>query len=97
MGARHVCWHQPEHLLTTQDVGALLRVSPATVRRLLESGAACGIRIGRTWRDLGSDLLRLPRAARAHEAQMTRRLMRLSERAFADAWENDEDAVYDAQ
>ncbi len=86
---------QPNVYYTLEEVAALLRVSRRNVMRLLESGVARGIKIGRQWRVLGSDLLQLPRQDEVTDAQLTRALMRLSEPAFARVWDNEEDAVYD--
>ena len=73
----------------------MLRVPKRAVRKLLESGVAQGIKIGRYWRVLGSDLLQLPQREALSDADLTRWAMRLSEPAFAKIWDNDEDAVYD--
>lgn len=37
-------------LLTVAEVAALLRVSPATVRRWLTAGDAKGVKVGKSWR-----------------------------------------------
>ncbi len=85
----------PNTYYTPEEVAAMLRVSRQSVKALLESGQAPGIKIGRNWRILGRDLLHLPRADELADAELTRSLMRLSEPAFAQVWDNDEDSVYD--
>jgi excisionase family DNA binding protein len=85
----------PNIYYTLEETAALLRVSRRSVLRLLEDGAARGIKIGRQWRILGSDLLRLPEAEEQTDAELTRSLMRLSEPAFARVWDNDEDSICD--
>ena len=86
----------PNTYYTPEEVAIMLRVSRQSVRALLESGRAQGVKIGRSWRILGSDLLKMPRADEITDAELTRSLMRLSEPAFMNVWDNDEDAVYDA-
>ncbi len=85
----------PNIYYTPDEVAAMLRVSRESVRALLESGATRGVKIGRNWRVLGSDLLQLPRAGEIVDTEMTNSLMRLSEPAFMKVWDNDEDSVYD--
>ncbi len=80
---------------TPDEVAAMLRVSRQSVSELLESGVTRGVKIGRNWRVLGSDLLQLPRADEITDTEMTNSLMRLSESAFMKVWDNDEDSVYD--
>jgi excisionase family DNA binding protein len=53
----------PNTYYTPEEVAKLLRVSRRNVLRLLEEGAARGVRIGRQWRILGQDLLELPKSA----------------------------------
>ncbi len=86
---------QPNVYYSLDEVAALLRVSRRSVAQLLERGIARGIKIGRHWRVLGSDLLQLPQQDEVTDTQLTRALMRLSEPAFARVWDNEEDAVYD--
>ena len=50
---------QPNVYYTMEEAARLLRVSPQTVSRLLQSGRARGVKIGRTWRILGASLLDL--------------------------------------
>jgi len=86
---------RPNTYYTLDETAALLRVSRRRIMELLESGLAPGIKIGRHWRILGSDLLQLPQREELTDAQLTRSLMRLSEPAFTKVWDNEEDSVYD--
>ena len=85
----------PNIYYTPDEVATMLRVSRQSVRALLESGVTRGVKIGRNWRILGSDLLQLPRADEITGAELTSSMMRLSEPAFMKVWDNDEDSVYD--
>lgn len=85
----------PNTYYTPEEAAAKLRVSRASLQRLLKSGITRGIRVGRHWRILGSDLLQIPRADETNDARLTQSLMRLSEPAFNKVWDNDEDSVYD--
>jgi excisionase family DNA binding protein len=85
----------PNIYYTLDETAALLRVSRRSVQNLLENGMAQGVKIGRQWRILGTDLLQLPRADELTDAQLTQAMMRLSEPIFTKIWDNDEDAVYD--
>lgn len=56
-----------EPYLTAPEVGEMLRVSADTVRRRATAGEIPGVRIGRQWRFLGSEVkehLRLLASAR---------------------------------
>ena len=86
---------RPNTYYTLEETAALLRVSRGSIRELLESGVARGIKIGRHWRILGRDLLQLPEAEEMSDIELTRSLLRLSEPAFMKVWDNDEDSVYD--
>lgn len=86
---------RPNVYYTVEETAAMLRVSRRSVQRLLESGIARGVKIGRRWRVLGSDILQLPSADELTDVQWTQSLMRLSEPAFMKVWDNDEDSVYD--
>ena len=74
----------------------LLRVSRRSMERLLNSCRARGIKVGREWRLLGGDLLRLPVSDDLSDEELSYGLAKLSEPAFARIWDNDEDAVYDS-
>jgi excisionase family DNA binding protein len=86
---------RPTTYYTLDETAALLRVSRRSIMELLERGIAPGIKIRRHWRILGNDLLQLPQREEMTDAQLTRSLMGLSEPAFTEVWDNDEDSVYD--
>jgi excisionase family DNA binding protein len=86
---------QPNVYYTPEEVGTLLRVSKRNVARLLKNGIMRGVKIGRYWRVLGSDLLQLTQQDEFTDSQLTHSLMYLSETAFARVWDNEEDAVCD--
>jgi excisionase family DNA binding protein len=92
----------PNVYYTLEEVATLLRVSRRSAARVLKSGVARGIKIGRHWRVLGRDLLQLPQQVEdsrngdeVTDVQLRQALMRLSEPTFARVWDNEEDAVYD--
>ena len=85
----------PNAFYTPAEAALMLRVSRRSVRKLLETGLARGVKIGRSWRILGRDLLELPHSNDASDVELTRSLMLLSEPAFMKVWDNDEDSVYD--
>ncbi len=87
----------PNTYYTLDETAVMLRISRRRVRHLLETGRANGVKIGRSWRILGRDLLKLPRADDTTDSELTRSMMRLSEPAFMQVWGHDEDAVYDAE
>jgi len=41
---------EPERLLTTEEIAAILSVHPRTVMRWLRQGKLKGVKIGRLWR-----------------------------------------------
>ena len=86
----------PNVFYTADEVASLLRVPRRAVGRLLENGTARGVRIGRHWRVLGSDLLQLARTEEPTDAPLVQGVTRLSEPAFARVWDNEEDAAYDS-
>ena len=85
----------PNTYYTPEEAAIMLRISRQSVRALLESGLTRGVKIGRTWRILGRDLLELPRADEVADAELTQALLHLSEPVFMEIWDNDEDAIYD--
>ena len=85
----------PNTYYTPDEVATMLRVSRRSVQRLLDSGFARSIKIGRSWRIFGSDLLQLPRENEIADADLTSSLMHLSRPAFSEVWDNDETSVYD--
>jgi excisionase family DNA binding protein len=80
---------------TPDEAAGMLRVSKSSLKQLLESGAARGVKIGRSWRVLGRDLLDLTIPTQSSRIELTHGLMRLSESAFEKVWDNDEDSIYD--
>jgi len=86
----------PNIYYTLDEVAIMLRVSRQSVKALLENGLARGVKIGRNWRILGNDLLQMSRSDEIEDADLTGSLMSLSEPAFTQVWNNDEDSVYDA-
>ena len=86
----------PNIYYTQDEAAAMLRVSRHTIERLLKTGLANGIKIGRQWRILGSELLQLPQSNQHSDDILRASMVRISEPAFARVWENDEDAVYDS-
>lgn len=74
----------PNIYYTPEEVASLLRVSRRSGNKLLETGVARGVKIGRYWRVLGSDLLLLPHADEMNDNELTLSLMRLSEPAFKE-------------
>ena len=74
----------PNTYYTLGETAAMLRVSCRSIRKLLETGRANGIKIGRSWRILGRDLLRLPLTDDITDGELTCSLMCLSEPAFME-------------
>ncbi len=94
--------HQTEHLevkpnvfYKLDEVAVLMRVSKKSISDMLNSGLAPAIKIGRQWRILGQDLLELPRSSQWDDHLLIQAMNKLSEPAFAEVWDNEEDAVYD--
>jgi excisionase family DNA binding protein len=85
----------PNTFYTLEETAGLLRISEGSARKLIMRGMVRAVRIGRRWRVLGRDLLDMSGAAVESDPGPSRPLLRLSETAFAAAWDNDEDAVYD--
>ena len=85
----------PNTYYTQDEAAKMLRVSRRSVQTMLESGIARGVKIGRNWRILGSDLLQLPRSMEWTDTELTKAMMHLSEPVFMKIWDNDEDAIYD--
>ncbi len=46
-------------IYTTEETGALLKISPSTMKRLLKKGLIKANKIGRQYRILGREILRL--------------------------------------
>ena len=86
---------QPNVYYTVDEVARLLRVSRQSVLRLLRSGQAGGIKIGRQWRVLGTALLNLSGQRLESETQMVADWLFPSAKSLQEVWDNEEDAVYD--
>ena len=85
----------PNIFYTAGEAASLLRVSPKSIRKLLKAGVARGIKIGRSWRVLGNDLLQLPSPDEMTDSELTRSMMKLSEPLLREVWDNEEDSIYD--
>ena len=72
----------PNVYYTIEETAQLLRVSPDAVRRLIRSGQARGVKIGRAWRILGQVLLAMPYS----EAKETREWYSLAQNGLAAAF-----------
>ena len=86
---------EPNVFYTLDEVAQLLRVSRAAALRLIKSGRAPAVQIGRQWRVLGAALLNLGDATSEPESEHVRDWWAASNKALQEVWDNDEDAVYD--
>ncbi|MFM9964499.1 MAG: helix-turn-helix domain-containing protein [Planctomycetaceae bacterium] len=86
---------EPNVFYTLDEVAQLLRVSRAAALRLIKSGRAPAVQIGRQWRVLGAALLNLGDASSDSESEHVRDWWAASNKALQEVWDNDEDAVYD--
>ena len=86
---------EPNVFYTPDEVSLLLRVSRAAALRLIKSGQAPAVQIGRQWRVLGASLLNLGYSQDESEEELIRDGLALSERTLREVWDNEEDAVYD--
>lgn len=86
---------QPNVYYTVEETAHLLRVSPQAVLRLLRSGKAAGVKIGKEWRVLGGMLLDLPVRERETEASLMADWLEASASSLREVWDNEEDAAYD--
>ena len=86
---------EPNVFYTLDEVAQLLRVSRAAALRLIKSGRAPAVQIGRQWRVLGAALLNLGDAPGEPESEHVRDWWAASNKALQEVWDNDEDAVYD--
>jgi excisionase family DNA binding protein len=86
---------QPNVYYTLEEAAQLLRVSRQTVLRLLRSGRAQGVKIGRQWRILGAALLELSAREEESEASLVANWLAASIPSLAEVWDNEEDVVYD--
>ena len=86
---------QPNVYYTIEEAAQLLRVSRQSVLRLLRSGKARGVKIGRQWRILGAVLLDLSVREEETEISLVRDWLAVSMPSLMEVWDNEEDAVYD--
>jgi excisionase family DNA binding protein len=86
---------QPNVYYTVEEAARLLRTSRQNVLRLLQTGRARGVQIGRQWRILGAALLDLSGPAGEDEAALVAEWLEASKPSLAEVWDNEEDAVYD--
>ena len=86
---------QPNVYYTVEETAQLLRVSRQNVLRLLLSGRARGVKIGRQWRILGAALLDLSTTDQESEAALAADWLAASVPSLREVWDNEEDAVYD--
>lgn len=80
---------------TVEEAAQLLRVSQQTVLKLLRSGKARGVKIGRQWRILGKALLDLSAREEDAETSVVSDWLKASMPSLSEVWDNEEDAVYD--
>ena len=86
---------QPNVYYTIEESAQLLRVSRQTMLRLLRSGRARGVNLGRQWRILGAALLDLSAREEETEATLVADWFAASTASLTEVWDNEEDAVYD--
>jgi excisionase family DNA binding protein len=86
---------QPNVYYTVEEAAQLLRVPRTAVLRLLQSGRARGVKIGRQWRILGAALLDMSIRDEESEATHVADWLAASTGALTELWDNAEDAVYD--
>ena len=56
-----------DELLTPEEVAAILRVSPKSIRKWLKEGTLQGIKVGRLWRIKESELKAALAGERGHK------------------------------
>jgi excisionase family DNA binding protein len=87
---------QPNIYYTVEEAAGLLRVSQSAFLRLLRSGTAHGLKIGRQWRVLGATLLELPGPRQKEtETSLVATWLGASASALREVWDNEQDAIYD--
>jgi len=86
---------QPNVYYTVEETAQLLRVRPQAVLRLLRSGKASGLKIGREWRILGGVLLNMPLREHDTEVSLITEWLSASGPSLREVWDNEEDVIYD--
>jgi len=81
---------QPNVYYTVEETAQLLRVSPQTVLRLLRSGKARGVKIGKEWRILGGVLLNLTTREYETEASLVTEWLGAPRSSLREAWDNEQ-------
>ena len=82
---------RPNAYYTTSEAAKLLKTTKRNVESLLRKGELRGIKIGKDWRLLGSNLLELGASPKSDRAAFST----LSAETFNRIWDNAEDAAYD--
>ncbi len=72
---------QPHGIYTTEETQKLLKISPSTMKRLLKKGLIQANKIGRQYRILGKEILRLvspqiERKAEKHYAMLKKKMIK---------------------
>jgi excisionase family DNA binding protein len=86
---------QPNVYYTVEEAAQLLRISRQAMLRLLQSGRAHGVKIGRRWRILGAALLNLSAREGETEASLVADWLTASAASLGEVWGSEEDAAYD--
>ena len=86
---------QPNVYYTVEEAARLLRISRQAMLRLLRTGRARGVQIGRQWRILGAALLDLSGPPQEDEGALVAEWLEASKPSLEEVWDNEEDAVYD--
>lgn len=82
-------------VMTVDELAAYLKLDAQTIYRKARKGEIPGCRIGRTWR-FPKDVIDLwLRRASGATGRRETEFAALAEVAFADDWDNEQDAVYD--
>ena len=72
---------QPHGIYTTEETQKLLKISPSTMKRLLKKGLIQANKIGRQYRILGKEILRLvspqiEKKAEKHYAMLKKKMIK---------------------
>jgi len=77
---------KPNEIYTTQETGELLKVSPSTMKRILKSGLLRANKIGKQYRILGHEILKLVSPALDHKATETYQKIKTKTREKVKDW-----------